>query len=550
MTRKRRIGLLVAGALAGLTAAVVMLLVMAATRTWLGVPPPPEAVPDRLAPTLSIDRFFDLFEKYGGYNGLKKFGVWTGIRAILAAGAGFGLVYSIISETRRSRSMRPVRGGVSPLGLMFIAGAAAAMWIGTIALLWPVLGANYRGLPPSQAQWLSAGTLLFEYLLFGFVLVAIYHTIAPIVAWGAFGHSTALNSPTGEFQAGTVKRGLYPRRAVVAAIAAGLLALPTTVLIRRLWDRATFDYDGRPYSGPGVRPITPNDKFYSVTKNVVDPNVKRSWWGLEIGGMVENPTRLDFTELSSLPATDQETTLMCISNRIGSGLFSNAVWTGVPLSDILTSAGVKEGAIEVKLYGADGFTDTFAIEKALDPTTMVAYMMNGEPLPERHGFPARVIVPGLYGEKNVKWVTGIEVVDHDAKGFYEQQGWGPNFEAPTRSDIFSPQWRRTRGDNFSNTFAVGAPVRIKGRAFAGNRGIALVEASTDGGETWNPVQIDYPGTDLTWTFWSYLWVPPAAGEYVVTSRAVDGDGQPQPTEARGTVPQGATGYHRVNAQVA
>src|SRR5919106_1243624 len=109
------------------------------------------------------------------------------------------------------------------------------------------------------------------------------------------------------------------------------------------------------------------------------------------------------------------------------------------------------------------------------PTTILPYAMNGEPLPMRHGYPARVVVPGLYGEKNVKGVTRIEVVDYDAKGFYEQQGWGPDFVIPTRSDIFGPRWVRRRRDDFVEPFAAGQRSTIRGRAFAGDRGIQKVE---------------------------------------------------------------------------
>ena len=126
---------------------------------------------------------------------------------------------------------------------------------------------------------------------------------------------------------------------------------------------------------------------------------------------------------------------MCISNGVGDALMSNAHWTGVPLKSLLEAAGPRSSAVEVLLRGADGYTDTIPLEKALDPTTLVVFQMNGEPLPRIHGFPVRLIVPGMYGEKNVKWVTGIEVVDHDAKGFYEQQGWGPDFVIPIRSRI-------------------------------------------------------------------------------------------------------------------
>ncbi|MFT4039559.1 MAG: molybdopterin-dependent oxidoreductase, partial [Thermomicrobiales bacterium] len=314
--------------------------------------------------------------------------------------------------------------------------------------------------------------------------------------------------------------------------------------------RAAFSYDGLAYSGPGVQPIAPVDKFYTVTKNVVDPNVTPEVWRLGIGGMVEQPREYSFADLQALGGIEQESTLMCISNQIGAGLMSNAVWTGVRLRDLLEAARPMPGAVEVFLRGADGYTDTFSFEKAMEPETIVAFAINGEPLPQRHGYPARVVVPGLFGEKNVKWVTSIEVIDHDAKGFYEQQGWGPNFEIPTRSDIFSPRWVRRKGDNFVEPFAVGQPATIRGRAFAGNRGIQRVEYSLNDGQTWHETRVDYPGTPLTWTFWSFAWTPQEAGEYTIVSRAVDGDGQPQPEERRGIAPQGATGLHRVVATVA
>ena len=174
---------------------------------------------------------------------------------------------------------------------------------------------------------------------------------------------------------------------------------------------------------------------------------------------------------------------MCISNRIGAGLMSNAVWQGVRLRDLLEASRPLPGAVEVFLNGADAYTDTFAFEKAMDPTTIVAFAMNGEPLPQRHGYPARVVVPGLYGEKNVKWVTRIEVVDYDAKGFYEQQGWGPNFVIPTRSDIFGPRWVRRRGDASSSR---SPPARWRRSAAGPSPATAASRASSSAPTTARP----------------------------------------------------------------
>ena len=126
---------------------------------------------------------------------------------------------------------------------------------------------------------------------------------------------------------------------------------------------------------------------------------------------------------------------MCISNYLGGGLMSNAIWTGLPLRDAVLAAGPRSGATRVVLRGADGYTDTYSLEKALEPTTFVAYGMNGAPLPVRHGYPVRILTPGLFGEKSIKWVTRIELVDHDVKGFYEQQGWGPSFRRSDSDDL-------------------------------------------------------------------------------------------------------------------
>jgi DMSO/TMAO reductase YedYZ molybdopterin-dependent catalytic subunit len=241
---------------------------------------------------------------------------------------------------------------------------------------------------------------------------------------------------------------------------------------------------------------------------------------------------------------------MCISNHVSAGLISNAEWRGVPMADLLFAAGVKPGAVEVVLRGADGYTDTFSIDKALEPTTLVVYEINGEPLSRIHGSPVRIIVPGLFGEKNVKWVTGIEVVTSDVKGFYEQQGWGPSFEIPTRSDFFSPAMN-SGNRSFREPFALNQSATLRGRAFAGDRDISKVEITLDDGETWQEVTtFDYQGTSLTWKFWSYRWTPRQAGEFVLAVRAYDGAGELQPVEPLPSDPrEGTTGLHRVRATV-
>ena len=232
---------------------------------------------------------------------------------------------------------------------------------------------------------------------------------------------------------------------------------------------------------------------------------------------------------------------MCISNQVGGGLMSNALWKGVPLHSLIESAGPKSGINEVIFRAADGYDDTIPLAKAMDPTTLVAYEMNGAPLPFNHGYPVRLIVPGLYGEKSVKWITRIELSAQDIKGFYEKQGWGPDFTIPTHSRFDSP--------DFNRSISLANSISLKGVAFGGNRGIARVEISFDDGTNWHEAKISTPGTRLTWAFWNYDWKPDREGEYKLAVRATDGEGRQQIKEERWTAPHGATGYHKVTAQI-
>lgn len=543
MTRRwhRIVPNLVLGVVAGLLAAMVTALAMAASRYWLGISPPPEAVPDRIAPLLSIDTFFSLFGEYGGYSGLKKFGILSGIRALAGVGAVVGLGFALLMESRWARRSRRRWLGIPRVAWGAMAGAVLVVWIGFVIFLWPVLPANYRGVPYTQARALTIFALLAWYALFAVTLMLVYRACtARRVPGRRPGGADVLASPA----------AVLGRRGLLAVAAGAVLAVPFYRLMERMYDRATFSYDGTPYSGADIEPITPTDQFYSVTKNVVDPDVDRDRWRLEIRGAIDRDITLAFDDLDDFEHIEQESTLMCISNRIGAGLFSNANWEGVRLRDVLMAAGVHDDAFEIKLTGADAYVDTFGMDYALDENTLLAYRINGQPLPRIHGYPVRVVVPGLFGEKNIKWVTRIDVVTENEEGFYELQGWGPSFVPPTRSDIFRP---RTQGAGQSASFRepirAGSIVDLRGRAFAADRGIQSVDVTTDDGETWRPATIYYPGTDLTWSLWRYTWVPLEPGEYRLYSRAVDGNGDPQPPEPRGIIPQGAQGYNIVTATV-
>jgi DMSO/TMAO reductase YedYZ molybdopterin-dependent catalytic subunit len=195
------------------------------------------------------------------------------------------------------------------------------------------------------------------------------------------------------------------------------------------------------------------------------------------------------------------------------------------------------------LYGVDNYTDTFPLEKALDPTTLLAYEMNGVPLPHRHGYPLRVVVPGYFGEKHVKWLTRIEVTTGDAKGFYETQGWGPDFITPTRSRIDVP--------DHESRFSLGQqtePIEVRGIAYGGDRSISKVELSFDDGKTWNSADIYYNGGDLAWSLWKSQ-LPNQPGDYTLVVRATDGEGNLQEWEEDRSPFSGATGFHKIVVHV-
>src|SRR5687767_629872 len=221
---------------------------MAGARTWPGVSPPSAALPARFAPSLPIPSSFSLFDRFGGYDGLKRFGITSGLAGLLIVGAVFGVIYALIVESRRSRESGRWHEGLSRLAVGFIIAAALVLWVVSLAVLWPVLDANYRGAPPGTARLASAAALLVEYLAFAAVVILLYRWLVPRPP------VNARPAPVGEPVA---------RRAVVAGAAGLAVAAASGTLIRNLNERATFSYDGLAYSGPGVEPIAPNDKFRS-----------------------------------------------------------------------------------------------------------------------------------------------------------------------------------------------------------------------------------------------------------------------------------------------
>jgi DMSO/TMAO reductase YedYZ molybdopterin-dependent catalytic subunit len=548
-------GLILVGLLSGLGGGLLMLLVALLLRWLLGFPTATEMIFDRAFPLVSIDVFIKSIVLAGGYTPLKISGVVGAlggqlivamIAGVLYAfcvgrwfGAGPDRISQIANRTETGSEDEKLADGPS-LGrqLKFVLPILLLVWLAFVLFLWPTLLTQYHGVPPSTATWLGALGLLLDFSACAFGIMLFYRllTIAPL-----------------ETAKGSVERPTSRRSFLALALMAGI-AVVFAGILRRLYQLGTFFYDGNTYDGPDIAQVTPADKFYSVTKNIVDPDVVRNIWRLEVGGLVEEPKTFSFDEIAAMPAVEQETTLMCISNPIGGGLMSNAVWRGVSLPDLLRPLRPKPPIEALLFHAADGYYETVPWAKAMERTTLLAYDMNGQPLPRIHGFPLRMVVPGLYGEKNPKWLTKIELlaandprlVRRHGCGFYKEQGWGPNFSIPTFSRIDSPKARKGR---FEEPFRVGHPVEIRGIAFGGDRGISKVELSHDKEKTWQEATIAKAGSKISWSIWTFAFTPDQPGEVVFAVRATDGNGQLQIAEERGTVPQGATGMQRLAAKV-
>jgi DMSO/TMAO reductase YedYZ molybdopterin-dependent catalytic subunit len=300
--------------------------------------------------------------------------------------------------------------------------------------------------------------------------------------------------------------------------------------------------------------LTPNDKFYRIDTNIIVPSVDANSWRLNVRGLVKNgPMQFTYDELKAMPSVSEYATLECISDKIDGDLISTAHWKGVPLKSILEKAQVLPEAIYVVFRCYDGYDVGIPLDRGLMDGTILAYEMNGTPLPAEHGFPVRAIVPGLYGMMNAKWITDIELVDKIYEGFWQRRGWANAAKYQTHSKIAIPgdalQNRLVEELSTTNVATVGNKSPIAGIAFAGDRGISKVEVSTDGGNTWQTSTIKDPLSSNSWVLWALEWIPQNPGKYNIVVRAIDKAGNVQTAEIRDNFPSGATGYHSVEENV-
>ncbi len=306
--------------------------------------------------------------------------------------------------------------------------------------------------------------------------------------------------------------------------------------------------------------LTTNQQFF-VRSHFPVPRIELDRWALKVEGLVERPVELSLDELTRLPSRTVTMVMECAGNsriflspKAGGlqweqGAVGNAEWTGVPLAEVLRQAGIKLGAVEVVLEGADcgeikkeplspgkiNYARSLPLAKAMNPDVLLAYQMNGEPLAPSHGFPLRAVVSGWYGMASVKWLSRIFVTDRVFRGYFQTADYTywetrdglpiqllPVGELEVKAEIARPALREV--------VPAGSIYRVHGAAWGGEVGVSKVEVSADGATSWQPAQLMGPATKYGWRLWEYHWRTPAEpGFYTLMARATDGRGRTQPS---------------------
>lgn len=292
---------------------------------------------------------------------------------------------------------------------------------------------------------------------------------------------------------------------------------------------------------PGLAPlVTPNAEFYRIDTALIVPRIDPADWSLRIHGMVDREVVISWGELLSLPMQEADVTLACVSNEVGGSLIGNARWLGHPVRELLARAGISSDADMVLSTSSDGFTASTPLEALTDDRdALLAIGMNGEPLPIEHGFPVRMVVPGLYGYVSAtKWVTQLEVTRFDrATAYWTTRGWSERGPIKLQSRIDVP-----RGGSVESGETV-----IAGMAWQQHVGVAGVEVRIDDGE-WQRAELAEAISADTWVQWRLPWTA-ESGRHAIECRAISDDGETQTDQPAAPAPDGAQGWHRVDVTV-
>ena len=439
------------------------------------------------------------------------------VLGILVAIGGAGAVVAVARERYR--------------GLAFVIWAPAlTIGLGTITLL--LLVAVRAAFSPGQAA-----------VIFGdWLLEAVCVELGLALRCADRRAASAAGGAPEEMNGG---QKVLSRRKAVEGVGAGLALIVIGYALRDVLSvgapkRLAEEGRAAPRLGARAAGVTPVREFYVVSKDLLGgPVMDGTHWSLRVGGRV--PVVLSYRDLLDEPLTRRIETLECISNPVGGALMGTAVWEGVQLRRLLSRSRIPTGTNVVEFECADGYVETLDLSQALDPAVLVAWRMNGIPLPQEHGYPARLVVPGMYGLKSPKWLTAILPRRKKVRGFYEKQGWSSDPVVLTTSRIDYP--------TSLSELHKGDLVVVRGVAFAGSRGISKVEVSTDAGGTWARATTRRALSPEAWTLWTFHWVPRQRGQYLLMVRATDGHGRLQSTAYSTSFPSGSRGLDSVGAIV-
>lgn len=289
-----------------------------------------------------------------------------------------------------------------------------------------------------------------------------------------------------------------------------------------------------------VPPITPNSDFYVEDIHGPPKSLNVETWRLKISGNIGRPLTLSLDQIRKRPTLRQIITLSCIGNPVGGYALGNAEWQGFSLSGLLDEADPGFFAKTLVFKGEDGYHDSIPLGRARHPAALLAHTMNGEPLPREHGFPLRLLVPGLYGIKQVKWIREIEISDETHTGYWQKRNWSGKGKVKIISRIDFPK---------NDGWISASKTVVRGIAFAGDRGIQYVQVSTDGERSWSLARLEKPLSPYSWVFWSFPMDLPRSARYAVSVRAADQYSGIQRDGQRDAFPSGTSGIHRIQFNV-
>lgn len=456
---------------------------------------------------------------------IRTFGTYDKIALLV----GMAVVIAVVAVLAGLVSRRSSRPGTVVIGLFGVVGVAAALWRPDLG----VLGA----VPSVVAAFGGAGAFFW------------LHRMASRAA--AERHDDEAAAEAGEETPNRGRRGFLVSTAAVAA-GAGVAGLGGQLLSGRGGveaSRAALAPQRNARPAPKIPPgadfarvgtptfITANADFYRIDTALSVPQIRPEDWQLRVHGMVDRELTLTYDDLRSRNIIERAITMTCVSNEVGGPYISTANFVGVPIRDILAEAGVRTGAEQVFSTSEDGYTAGTPVEVLTDPNrdALLAIGMNGEPLPAQHGFPVRMVTPGLYGFVSAtKWVVDLELTTFDKQTYWEERGWAERAPIKTQSRIDRPS-------GFDELPA--GRTTVAGIAWAQHTGIDRVEVRADGG-SWQQAQLSTEVNTDTWRMWR-VDLDLAPGGHTLECRATDRNGYTQTPERVGVIPDGATGWHSV-----